>query len=108
MNEHQVWSDWRFWINRFLFGTFGYGGGMMGWYLCLFMRLLLHVPLAMATVMVLEGVMVGLWSAPLHGEVFHGLTNQSHPHRHRCPHGFALHFIRPAITFVEAQKECMT
>lgn len=69
MNGNLAWSDWRFWINWFLFGTFGYGGGMMGWYLCLGMWLLLHVPLAMVTVMVLEGVMAGAWSAPLHGEV---------------------------------------
>lgn len=69
MNENLAWSDWRFWINWFLFGTFGYGGGMMGWYLCLCMWLLLHVPLAKVTAMVLEGVMAGAWSAPLHGEV---------------------------------------
>lgn len=69
MNENLAWCDWRCWLNWFLFGTFGYGGGLMGWYLCLLMWLLLHVPLAMVTMMVLGEIMTGTWSEPLHGEV---------------------------------------
>lgn len=69
MNENLAWSDWRFWINWFLFGTFGYGGGMMGWYLCLLMWLLLHVPLAMVTMMVIGGTIAGAGSGPISWEV---------------------------------------
>ncbi len=69
MNKNLAWSDWRFWINWFLFGTFGYGGGMMGWYLCLFMWLLLHVPLVMVIMMVIGGTIAGTGSEPISWEV---------------------------------------
>ncbi len=69
MNENLAWSDWRCWLNWFLFGTFGYGGGLMGWYLCLFMWLLLHVPLAMVTMMVIGGTIAGTGAEPISWEV---------------------------------------
>ncbi|HRQ37843.1 MAG TPA: hypothetical protein PLD25_08005 [Chloroflexota bacterium] len=77
MNEIQTSKDCRFWNSWVLFGTFGYGGGIGGWYLCLFMWLLLFAPLGVVTTLVLAGTItstvfgsqqreVALLNAPSH------------------------------------------
>lgn len=69
MNGKKASKDWKFWNGWVLFGTFGYGGGMGGWYLALIMWLLLYVPLAIVIVMTWGGVIAGTWPGLMYWEV---------------------------------------